>query len=314
MVMSLSSATPRPANGHIVIYYVLALTISQAGWIPYAAQQAGMVRWHIPDAVPLLAQYSPLFAAVILTTFEQGWRGPTRLLGRMLRFRFGLQWYAVALLTAPAVGGVLVGLHALNGTPIPRLPSAHNWPSYLAAYLTAAGHSASGLTGWLAQRVSSGPWQAALVFAGITIANGGLSEEPGWRGYALTTMLKRRERAIVAALWIGVLWGLWHMGPDFWIGIFKLNWSALLTPVTYPLITIPLSVLFTWVFINANGSLVPTILFHASYNATFSFLTALWTPGKPVVAPPEWALAFILVALVTIVFARKTLFARKLGE
>jgi len=33
-----------------------------------------------------------------------------------------------------------------------------------------------------------GPAATFLVFAGLAITNGGLSEEPGWRGYALPAL------------------------------------------------------------------------------------------------------------------------------
>jgi CAAX protease family protein len=299
----------QPPRGHVAVYYCLALGISWAGWIPYGAQQAGILHWQIPQAIPMFAQYGPLFAAVILIAMESGLRGVRKFLTSFVKLRAGLRSYAVALLLAPAIAAVLIGLNRLHGTPVPTVASLEGWQAHFADYLRGPSHSSSGITYFLAQTASRGGWQAALVFIGLSIANGGISEEPGWRGYAFARLYPGR-RAIVAALWVGILWAFWHTGPDFWTGIFRADWKALFIPIIYLVVALPLSILFTWVFIHSGGSLLPVILFHASYNATFIFLTAIWTPGKPVVPPPEWAAAFLVATLLVIGIGRRSLFAR----
>jgi membrane protease YdiL (CAAX protease family) len=297
-----------PQRGHVGIYYCLALGISWAGWIPYGAQQAGVLHWQVPQALPFFAQYGPTFAALILIAVEGGTRGIAKFLATFVSFRAGPQWFAFTLLLPPAIAAVLIGLNVLHGTPVPTVASLEGWRVHMIDYLTGFSRSSTGLTHFLAQFASRGGWQAALVYVGLSVANGGISEEPGWRGYAFARLYPGR-RAIVASLWVGVLWGFWHTGPDFWTAIFQSHWGAFFIPITYLVITLPLSILFSWVFIHSNGSLLPVILFHASYNATFIFLTAIWTPGKPVVSPPEWALAFLVVALLVVGVCRRSLFA-----
>jgi len=257
----------------------------------------------------MLAQYGPLFAAVILIGIEGGLQGVGKFLASFVKLRAGLPSYAVALLLSPAIAAVLIGLNRLHGTPVPTVASLEGWQAHVVDYLRGFSHSSTGLTHFLAQTASRGGWQAALVYIGLSVANGGISEEPGWRGYAFTRLYPGR-RAIVASLWVGLLWGFWHTGPDFWTAIFQSHWGALFIPITYLVITVPLSILFSWVFIHSKGSLLPVILFHASYNATFIFLTAIWTPGKPVVSPPEWAAAFLVVALLVMGVCRRSLFER----
>jgi len=298
----------QPGRGHVALYYCLALGISWAGWIPYGAQQAGVLHWRMPQEIPLFAQYGPLLAAIILVATESGVGGVRKFLASFVSLRAGLKWFAVALLLSPAIGVALMGLNALRGMPIPTAASLKGWEAHLADNLKGFSHSSTGLTHFLAQSASRGWWQAALVYVGLSVANGGLSEEPGWRGYAFARLYPGR-RALVASLWVWILWALWHTGPDFWTGIFKSNWQVLFTLIIYLVITLPLSILFAWVFINSSGSLLPVILFHASYNATFTFLTAIWTPGKAVVPPPEWAAAFYFVTLLVMGIGRRSLFA-----
>jgi hypothetical protein len=308
-LQSLTDTESEPRQGHLGVYYCLALGIAWAGWIPYGAQQAGVLHWQVPQAVPMFAQYGPLFAAVILIAIEGGFRGLGKFLASFVSLRPSLQWFAVALLLSPAIGIVLIGLNALRGTPIPTVASLEGWQVHIADYLRGFSHSSTGLTHFLAQSASRGWWQAALVYIGLSVANGGISEEPGWRGYALARLCPER-RPIVAALWVWIMWAFFHTGPDFWTGIFKSNWQALFTPIIYLVAVLPLSILFASVFINSRGSLLPVILFHASYNATFSFLTAIWTPAKPVVSPLEWVAAFYVATLLVIIIGRRSLFAR----
>ncbi len=308
-LLSTTETGTQPQRGRVGVYYCLALGIAWAGWIPYGAQQAGVLHWQIPQAIPLFAQYSPLFAAIILISIEGGFRGVGKFLASFVSLRPNIQWFAVALLLSPAIGVVLIGLNARHGTAVPTVASLQGWQAHFVDYERGFSHSSTGLTHFLAQTASRGRWQAALVYIGLSIANGGISEEPGWRGYAFARLHPGR-RAIIAALWVWIMWAFWHTGPDFWTEIFKSHWSALFIPILYLVVTLPLSILFAWVFINSKGSLLPVILFHASYNATFTFLTAIWTPGKPVVPPPEWSAAFLVAALISMGIGRRSLFAR----
>ena len=302
-------------RGHLVIFYLLTTAIACMGWIPFAAYKVGILHWRVPVEIPIIAQYSPTLVAFILIAIEGGRDGLWRFLKSFVRWRIGIQWYAVALLTAPIMGVSLIALHALEGKYVPTIASLQGWQFHVAGFIEKFGDALRGtasstdLFHSLAQWASRGVWQAALAILGLAIANGGLSEEAGWRGYALTRLLPGR-RALVASLWVGLMWGLWHTGPVFWIGIFQRNWSVVAVPIEYTLGTVPLSVLICWVFINANRSLLPGILFHASYNSTFFFLTVLWTPGKPVVSILEWLAATIVAALLAILIGRRSLFAR----
>jgi membrane protease YdiL (CAAX protease family) len=298
---------------HVGMFYLLATLIAWAGWIPYAAQQAWGLPWRIPVAVPVLAQYSPAIAALLLTAIGGGLPGLARFLSTSLRWRVGWRWYALALLTPPAMGAALIGLHLLRGVAPPPMIGADDWAARVAGLVHTSlqfdTHAAARLPNALETWAGSGAIQASLVLLGLAIANGGLSEEAGWRGYALPGLLVGR-RPLVAALWVGVLWGLWHTGPAFWEGVLQMRWSVIATPITYCLGTIPLSVMIAWVFLGARRSLLPGILFHAAYNTTFFVLTALWTPGRPVVSTLEWVAATGLFAVGYVFFGRRTLLAR----
>jgi len=309
----MSEVVSQGRRHRVAIFYLLTTLIAWAGWIPYAAQQVWGLPWRIPVEVPVLAQYSPTVAALGLIALDGGLGGLWRFAKTSLQWRVGLRWYLFALLAAPLMGASLVGLHALLGMAPPAMISARDWSAHVAGFVHASVQTGpgarAGLYSTLEAWAGSGAIQATAVVIGLALANGGLSEEAGWRGYALPGLLAGR-RPLVAALWVGLLWGVWHTGPAFWAGMFQSNWSVVSTPVLYCLGAVPLSVMIAWVFINARRSLLPGMLFHASYNTTFFLLASLWTPGRPVVSPLEWVAATNLLALAVVVVGRRTLLAR----
>ena len=113
-----------------------------------------------------------------------------------------------------------------------------------------------------------------LVF--FSLLTGPISEEFGWRGYLLPKM-KKKYSPLKSSIIIGILWGFWHTGPDFWMMIFNGKYYAFLYPTAMTLGTILLSIIFTWLFINSKESLIPPMLFHASFNMTLYILTIIWS-------------------------------------
>jgi membrane protease YdiL (CAAX protease family) len=116
----------------------------------------------------------------------------------------------------------------------------------------------------------------------------GLPEEYGWRGFALPHLLKKRS-ALVASLIIALFWVLWHIpiSPALkhvsFLGLFLLE-------------AIPLSILFSWLYINSRGSILLVVLYHLVYNTVVNMLNiptsiSLWA----VYIGLNWVLAVIVV-------------------
>ena len=112
-------------------------------------------------------------------------------------------------------------------------------------------------------------------------------EETGWRGFSLPR-LQARTSPLMAALIIGVFWTLWHF----------FYWQAGGQPVTtmeFWLQMFPghllLSVLITWIYNRAKGSILVAGIAHAAVNTAQAFIpNQLW--GICLV----WAvMAFVLI-------------------
>jgi uncharacterized protein len=107
---------------------------------------------------------------------------------------------------------------------------------------------------------------------------GGLSEEVGWRGFALPH-LRRDHGPLVSSLVLGLLWGFWHL-PAYTLPAL----GSALSPgqfLTFALTTPVVTVLFTWLAENSRGNLAAAVIFHASLNTASQWPSALGlaTPG-----------------------------------
>lgn len=92
-----------------------------------------------------------------------------------------------------------------------------------------------------------------------TFINGGMSEEFGWRGYALPR-LQVKFNALTASILLGILEGFWHY-PLILIGTW---WQdSVLELLLWFVIT---DILRTWIFNNTNGNLLAMMLFHGMGN------------------------------------------------
>jgi uncharacterized protein len=107
-----------------------------------------------------------------------------------------------------------------------------------------------------------------ILFFLYNIIYGGLSEEPGWRGFALPR-LQSKFSPLVSSLILGILWAVWHAPARF--GGIEAK-SPTDTIVEWILIVL-VTVIFTWFFNRTMGSILITALIHPAMNTATSFLT-----------------------------------------
>jgi uncharacterized protein len=121
----------------------------------------------------------PSVAGILSAGLVHGRAGLRDVRSRLLRWRVGVRWYAVALLTAPLL--MTATLFALSLTS----------PVFLPAIITASD-------------------KTSLLVSGIAV---GLVvpffEELGWTGFAIPELGKRYD-ILTTGLIVGLLWGAWH--------------------------------------------------------------------------------------------------------
>ena len=110
--------------------------------------------------------------------------------------------------------------------------------------------------------------EMVILFFLYNVIYGGLSEEPGWRGFALPR-LQAKLSPLVSSLILGVFWAVWH-APARFRGIEAKSLSD--TLVEWGLILV-VTVILAWFFNRTKGSILVTALIHPAMNTTGQFLT-----------------------------------------
>jgi uncharacterized protein len=112
----------------LLSYFALTFAISWSGFLIAAGVGTGgfsptpeQLQTLIPYAVPAMLA-GPSLAGILLTGLLYGRAGLRELLSRLLRWRVGARWYAVALLTAPLLfTAVLLALSLTSPEFLPRI-------------------------------------------------------------------------------------------------------------------------------------------------------------------------------------------------
>jgi membrane protease YdiL (CAAX protease family) len=304
----------------VAVWFALALGLSWLGWIPYGLSQAGVLPVTVPEEVAMFAQYGPFVATLFLARWLGLPGGAKGVLRAMVRWRVHPGWYLFILAVPIAVASLIVLVHDALGGSVPDPSRLDDWWLRHAQSIRTGGWNVVdvavkptfGLKTWLANIAASGPIGAALVWAGMAIGNGGISEEPGWRGVVQPTLQATRT-AVRAAVLTGILWGMWHFGPDSWKLLAEGNLFAFALPIGTTMGTIALAILFACVYNNTNGSLLLPILFHAIVNTVYNVFALTWPEVPFTYRYLEFALGYgLLAAVVVSVFGGRL--TRHLGQ
>jgi len=141
--------------------------------------------------------------------------------------------------------------------------------AFLAMSLATAGlnylFAPSGSFEWVNAPIISWSFPFALL-ASIFLDIGGVTEETGWRGFALP-LLQARMTPLAATLIVGLMWGVWHFParPDILAGEYGL-WGGALLLTTLLFRFVILSIVMTYFFNRVGGSTLIAISMHGLHN------------------------------------------------
>jgi membrane protease YdiL (CAAX protease family) len=222
--------------------------------------------------VAFLGVLGCLWAAVIVAAATGGAAGRRALLLGYLKWKVGPQWYLVILLGPTAVWLAAMGLDRLLTGTLPAIPAFTYLPGALLG--------------------------AYVIFLGQYLI--GNYEEICWRA-SLMPRLQSKYSALTASLIVGVIQGLWHLPYAFVPGHFV---QTIGLPAMV-LLSMAMSVVFGWVYINTRGSLLMVALFHAAFDA--------WSPFQGSDATLAYLMigVWCLVAVVVVVIFGPQRFSRK---
>ena len=198
------SESTNPIKRHpLIAFFVLAYAVAW-GFVPFGSFGA----------------FGPLVAALIVIPLSRGRSGLRELGARLIRWRVGWLWYAIALVVPLAVHLATAGLTVATGG-------------------TAGPFTFSSVTTFL------------LVFA-LRLVNptdGPLGEEPGWRGFALPGLQERYSPLLSTAI-LALLVAGWHV-PLFFLEDGGLEPRILVGGLVT---TVAVTFWYAWLFNRTGGA------------------------------------------------------------
>ena len=235
------------ANHQAISFVVLTYAISWTCWIPILSFiNADLYSSPLVVIVMLFfGGLSPTLSALIITYTLHGKKGVKGLVAKLFIFKVAPKWYSIALLTGPLLIAMAVFYYLYTG----------------------------GEVGWVNYQV----FLFLPVFFIIASVLGPLTEELGWRGFLLPEVSKANG-FIKTAIIIGLIHTIWH-APLFWAAE---GTSISGMPVTilsvgkYAVFVVGTSFIYTWVVLNARGSVFLAIVLHSGINGSHQALNYLF--------------------------------------
>ena len=236
------------ARHPVATYFVLTFAISWGGVLLVIGGPSGMTGTKAQDnplfPFAVLAMLAgPSVTGLLLTALIDGRPGLRECRSRLLTWRVGVRWYAVALLAAPFLAtAITLTLSLASYEFLPGIVVTND--------------------------------RAAVLLLGLVVGlTAGFFEELGWTGFAIPR-LKERYGVLATGLIVGVLWSAWHALVVIWgIGDRAGTIPTASFMILDGLGVLPaFRVLMVWVY-DRTESLFVGILMHVSITACALVLT-----------------------------------------
>lgn len=236
------------ASKNFWVFILLTYVISWLFWVPLAlsGQDVSRTTLLVPFA---LGGFGPSVAGIIMVYRNKGKQERRDFWKRVIDFkRISVGWYLFIFLVFPILYIVLFSLNSLLGNPVPQFERL--------------------------SQISANPFLLiGIVITGIL--TGPLSEELGWRGYALDR-LQTRWSPFAASLVLAPFWWAWHLPLFFVRGTTQYKWGVGTPDFWYFMIAIvPLTIMLTWVYNHNRRSILGAILIHFMYNFSLGMVYPL---------------------------------------
>jgi len=256
-------------------FFGLTFAISWTGFLAAVGPEGfESTRWQGSPRFPLAVMAmlaGPSVSGLLLTHLLQGTAGLREIGASLLRWRVGPGWYAVAILPAPLLAGLLLWVLSIRA---PILVSED---------------------------------RLGVLLAGLAAGATTVLEEIGWTGFAVPRIRRRHGIAATGVL-VGVPWGMWHLLQGLfvsrtYVGDLPLaSFVALNTLAAVSQLT-AYRVLLVWLHARTSSLLMVTLM-HASLTASTIFIFTPLATGPRFLAH-AWGLAAALWVVVAVVLVRR---------
>lgn len=172
----------------------------------------------------IIGGFVPSLTGIILTVLFEGRKQAKRLLKEAFHVKIGLKWFAAISLFALYFAAAWIIIYSASGGHFDYSRFFTMLPTFVPLFIL-----------------------------------GPLSEEYGWRGFALKRLI-RVVNPNLASLIIGLVWSIWHLPLFYMAGTnqyeHNLSFATFLVSVTCS------SFIYTYIYIKTNQNLFTAVLFH----------------------------------------------------
>jgi membrane protease YdiL (CAAX protease family) len=197
----------------------------------------------------LIASWGPSLAALLLVGVTEGASGFRKIWHSLIRWRVGTRWLCMAAFFEPVLFGLITLAYVIRSGGLPDLSGGSTLPVAIASLFIAF---LFGLIRW------------------------GVAEEIGWRGWMFPHLMSRMS-PFRATMVLAGMTALWHIHPNSLSSIGTVQDGTALIG-RYPeiverlIITIPIDLVTTYIYLKTKGSLLPMVVFHSASNASYFWL------------------------------------------
>lgn len=248
-------------NNSLVLFFALTFVITWSFWMPAVIVKINGGTSTLGPDHPLgqFGRWAPGIAAIVFSFLLNGRQGIRSLFRPLGIWRVNFGWYVIALFLQPTI---FFGARLVDGL----LGNIYQITSPL----------------------TSVPYPLAFVIpiSIVTAFPGAFAEELGWRGFALPR-LQSKVNPLTASVVLAFVWGIWHLPSMMYSGQSQ-TWGLVIAVLNF----IPITILFTWVYNNTNGSLLLVTLLHIAQQLSNTLLGLIPSATDEIMM---WLFAGVLV-------------------
>lgn len=222
----------------------------------------------------LIAQYGPSISALFLIGITEGKEGYTRMLHSIVNWKVGAKWMFIAIAFEPIIFFSITLLHS---------------------FLYTGSLPITGTTIFIASSSLIGSFLIGLF-------RWGLAEEIGWRGW-MFPKLQQKMSPFKASLVMAIVITMWHINPYYFSEAFSNQEGTYLLGKFPPvierlIISVPITLVVTYIFMNTKGSLLLMMIFHSSSNASYFWLVETFGITNTIFFRTSFLIALLIITIV----------------
>ncbi len=219
----------------VTLFFVISIFLSLfVFWGPIAILKVPAMGFKSGAAGPIWAiiffiigGFVPSITGIILTIFFEGKKHAKQLVKAAFQVKISFKWFTAIVLIASYYAVSCIILYSALGGHFKYTKFLTLLPTILPLFLL-----------------------------------GPLSEEYGWRGFALKRLLKIVNPNL-ASLILGLVWSLWHLPLFYMLGINQYEYH--LSFLTFIISVTSMCFVYTYIYIRTNQNLFTAVLFHWVY-------------------------------------------------